>query len=355
MSNPNAALTSSQLLTSASNETLAVAVLGAGSWGTALAALLAANGHQVRLWAREATLVDSLAAERENRRYLPGITLADNVLPTAELNVALTDALVALFAIPSGAVREVAIVAAPYLAPNALLISAAKGLEEETGLRMSEVLAQTIPNSEGRIVALSGPNLAVEMARGLPTASVAASLNPQAAEATQQLFARQRPAPTFRVYTGHDVIGVELGGAIKNVIAIGAGVSDGLGYGDNSKAALMTRGLTEAVRLGEAQGAEAVTFMGLSGVGDLIATGASRLSRNYRVGYALGQGRDLPSILAEIGQVAEGVPTTRVLCALADRCGVEMPLCRALHALLFEQRPASDVIADLMQRPLRQE
>lgn len=337
------------------NETLSVAVLGAGSWGTALAALLAANGHSVRLWARQPALVNTLFTERENRRYLPDIPLPHNIYPTDALSVALADAPVVLFAVPSGAVREVAREAAPFLSSRALLISAAKGLEEESGLRMSEVLAQTIPNAEARIVALSGPNLAVEMARGVPTASVAASLNPEAAEATQRLFSQQKPAPTFRVYTGRDVIGVELGGAIKNVIAIGAGVCDGLGYGDNAKAALMTRGLTEAVRLGVAEGAEAATFMGLSGVGDLIATGASRLSRNYRVGYALGQGRDLPSILTELGQVAEGVPTTRVLCALADRYGVEMPLCRALNVVLFEQRPAPAVIAELMQRPLRQE
>jgi glycerol-3-phosphate dehydrogenase (NAD(P)+) len=219
---------------------------------------------------------------------------------------------------------------------------------------MSEVVAEVIPDAVTRLVALSGPNLAVEVARGAPTASVAASANPKAAQAAQRLFSC-RENPTFRVYTSRDVTGVELGGAIKNVIAIGAGVCDGQGFGDNSKAALMTRGLTEAIRLGVAQGAQAQTFLGLSGVGDLIATGGSRLSRNYRVGFALGQGRSLPEILAELGQVAEGVPTTDVLHDLAIRSGVEMPLCAGLRAMLFEHRSASEVIRELMLRPPKEE
>lgn len=331
-----------------------VAVLGAGSWGTALAALLADNGHGVRLWARDPALIRAVAENRENRRYLPGIALPDAVRPTVEIEAALTGAEVVVFAVPSGAMRAVAQQASPFLVPDALLISAAKGLEEGTGLRMSQVLAATLPLAEARTVALSGPNLALEIARGVPTASVAASVRLEAAQAVQHLFSTQA-TPTFRVYTGLDLIGVELGGAIKNVIAIGAGVCDGLGYGDNAKSALMTRGLTEAVRLGTAQGAEPQTFMGLSGVGDLIATGASRLSRNYRVGYGLGQGSALPDILAELGQVAEGVPTTHVLCELAQRCGVEMPLCAALRTLLFEGGTAQEVIRSLMLRPLGHE
>jgi glycerol-3-phosphate dehydrogenase (NAD(P)+) len=194
----------------------------------------------------------------------------------------------------------------------------------------------------------------VEVAKGIPTASVAASHNTDAARQVQRLFTGQ-PIPTFRVYTIRDVIGVELGGAVKNVIAIGAGVCDGLGFGDNSKAAFLTRGLTEIIRLGVAQGADAHTFLGLSGVGDLIATGASRLSRNYRVGFALGQGKTLSEALTEIGQVAEGVPTTRVLCELAAKSGVEMPLCTAIHAVLFEGRSAPDMIRELMLRPLKNE
>jgi glycerol-3-phosphate dehydrogenase (NAD(P)+) len=329
-----------------------IAVLGAGSWGTALAALLAANGHEIRLWTRDPGLAEALAAERENRRYLAGAALPAAVSPTDDVDSAVAGADVVVFAVPSGAVREVATLAAASLAPDALLLSAAKGLEESTDLRMSQVLDQALPGSACRTVVLSGPNLAVEVARGVPTATVVASTDAAAACAAQRLFAGM---PTFRVYTSGDVTGVELGGAIKNVIAIGAGVCDGLGYGDNSKAALMTRGLAEAIRLGVALGAQASTFLGLSGVGDLIATGASHLSRNYRVGLGLGRGETLLAILAELGQVAEGVPTTHAIHALAGRKSVEMPLCAALHAVLFTGRPAPDVIRELMLRPLRAE
>ncbi len=331
-----------------------VAVLGAGSWGTALAVLLAANGHEVRLWAREEVLAQALRSAHENSRYLPGVALSPLILPTSHRDEAVAGADVVTFAVPSGALRQVAEEFAHFLPPEALLLSASKGLEDYTGLRMSQVLAESLPEATARIVVLSGPNLAVEMVRGVPTASVAASANPHAAQTIQRLFTFQNP-PTFRVYTSHDVIGVELGGAVKNVIAIGAGVCDGLGYGDNAKAALMTRGLSEAVRLGRAQGAEEATFLGLSGVGDLIATGASSLSRNYRVGKALGQGRSLFDTLAELGQVAEGVPTTRALCELATRSGVEMPLCFGLNAVLFDNRPAPEVIRDLMLRPPKPE
>ena len=228
-----------------------ITVLGAGSWGTALAALLAANGHTVRLWARDENLVAVLNSSRENARYLPGIALSPRIRSTSDCAEAAAQAQVVVFAVPSGALRQVAEDFARYLAPDVLLLSASKGLEDHSGLRMSQVLAETLSNAEARTVVLSGPNLAVEMARGVPTASVAASRNRAAANAIQRLFTQQS-SPTFRVYTGEDVIGVELGGAIKNVIAIGAGVCDGLGYGDNAKAALMTRGLSEAVRLGRA-------------------------------------------------------------------------------------------------------
>lgn len=336
-----------------------VAVLGAGSWGTALAALLAAAGRSVRLWGRDAALTEALGTDRENRRYLPGIPLPENVASTSDLASVLEDAGSLLFAVPCSALRAVAEEVKAIQMPQSRLrvprlVSAAKGLEAATGLRMSQVLAKVFPDSEERIVVLSGPNLALEMARGVPTASVAASVSEEAAHEVQQLFVGQ-PAPTLRVYTGRDVVGVELGGAVKNVIAIGAGICDGLGYGDNAKAALMTRGLTEAVRLGVAQGADPMTFMGLSGVGDLIATGSSRLSRNYRVGYALGQGRTLAQILQELGQVAEGVPTTRVLHELAARFQVEMPLCAMMHAVLFEDITVTDGIRRLMQRPLGRE
>lgn len=331
-----------------------IAVLGGGSWGTALTALLAANGHTVRLWARDSQLAEQLRQERENRRYLPGIALDERIVPLSSLEKAMAGASVVVFAVPSSAVREVASEIAPFLPPNAIVLSAAKGLEDGTGLRVSEVLVQELPNAANRIVVLSGPNLAVEVARGIPTASVAASANADSARRVQQLFMGQ-DVPSFRVYTSRDVIGVELGGAVKNVIAIGAGISDGLDYGDNSKAGLMTRGLTETIRLGVQQGAETATFLGLSGVGDLIATGASRLSRNYRVGFALGQGKPLPQVLAEIGQVAEGVPTTHVVCELARKSGVEMPLCEAIYAVLFDGCAPQERIRALMLRPPKDE
>ncbi len=331
-----------------------LAILGAGSWGTALAALLAANGHEIRLWARDPKLVDRLVSDRENRQYLPAKVLAPSIHPVSNLDAALSGAEVVVFAVPSGAVREVALQVAATVDPSALIVSASKGLEEHTGLRMSQVLEETISGVAARLVALSGPNLAVEIAQGAPTASVAASSDLNSAKAVQTLFLGD-PHPTFRVYTGSDVIGVEIGGAIKNSIAIGAGILEGLGYGDNSRAALMTRGLAEAIRLGMAEGAQMSTFLGLSGVGDLIVTGGSRLSRNYRVGYSLGQGHALADTLEDIGQVAEGVPTTRALCDLAVRCGVEIPLCAALYAILFEGRPIREIIRELMLRPPKDE
>jgi glycerol-3-phosphate dehydrogenase (NAD(P)+) len=240
------------------------------------------------------------------------------------------------------------------MTPETLLVSATKGLEEETCLRMSQILREILPNADRRAVVLSGPNLAVEIGRGLPTASVAASGNLDAARAVQSLFLDAQN-PVFRVYTGRDVTGVELGGAAKNVIAIGAGVCEGLGFGDNSKAALVTRGLAETIRLGVALGADPATFLGLSGVGDLFATAGSRLSRNFRVGFALGQGCPIATILEELGQVSEGVPTTRALVALSQRHGVEMPLCSALYTTLFEGRAALDSIRELMSRPPKDE
>ncbi len=330
------------------------AVLGAGSWGTALALLLAQNGEQVQLWARSNELAEAIRQHGENRRYLPGVTLPPQVQPTAHMGHALQQAHTVVFAVPSGAMRDVARQAEALLPHNALLLSAAKGLEEETGLRMSEVLSQTLPGALERLAALSGPNLAVEIAQGFPAAGVVAAVQQEVARSMQKLFSQQN-TPVLRLYTSTDLVGVELGGAIKNQIAIAAGVCDGLGFGENAKAALMTRGLHEAVRLGVAMGGEAITFMGLSGAGDLIATAAGRLSRNYRVGYALGQGEPLCSILAELGQVAEGVPTTHVLCRLAKEHRVEMPLCSALYRLLFEGETANTVLRDLMLRPTRPE
>lgn len=336
----------------ATNQAEHLAVLGAGSWGTALAVVLAANGHRVRLWARDPVLTQHLATQRENTRYLPDIALSPAIAPTSDLREAVQGARFVLIAVPGEAVRAVAQAAAPFLEPDTALISASKGLEPATGLRLSQTLEEVLPGCSARLTVLSGPNLAMEMARFAPTASVAASVSPDAARSVQRLFHRHS---SVRIYTGSDVAGVEIGGAIKNVIALCAGVSDGLGYGDNTRAALVTRGLAEAVRLGLAEGARPLTFLGLSGVGDLVATCGSRLSRNYRAGLALAEGRALPEIRATLGQAAEGIPTTHAVYSLALRHGVEMPLSSALYSILFLGSNPADVIRELMIRPLRAE
>lgn len=332
---------------------LRVAVLGAGSWGTALAAVMR-PGHAVRLWARDDLLAESIGSLRENRRYLPGIRLPDTVEATSDLRYALDAADAVVYAIPSAGMAQVATAAAPYLQHGATLVNAAKGLEEEAGRRMSELISSSVAMtlaSACPIVALSGPNLAMEVAMGLPTATVAASLSVEAQLLCRTLWM----SPTLRVYTSRDIVGVELAGAMKNVIAIGAGICEGMGYGDNSRAALMTRGLAEITRLGVRLGAEERTFLGLAGVGDLIATSGSRLSRNYRVGLGLGEGRRLAEVIADIGQVAEGVPTTRAICRLAGRVGVDMPVSRAIHEVVIEGAPVADMINNLMRRPPRDE
>jgi glycerol-3-phosphate dehydrogenase (NAD(P)+) len=329
-----------------------VAILGAGSWGTALATLLTTPAEVV-LWARDPALIEAINARGENAHYLPGIRLAGNVRATDDLAVALQGAACVVFAIPSAGMRAVAQEAAPHVPPDALLVNAAKGLEDTTGLRMSEVIGQALASrgSSGSVAALSGPNLALEVARGIPTASVAAASDEETARRCQALWM----GPTFRVYTSPDLVGVELAGAMKNVIAIGAGICEGLGFGDNSRAALMTRGLAEITRLGADLGAKTSTFLGLAGVGDLIATGGSRLSRNYRLGVGLGQGRKLKEVLTEIGQVAEGVPTTKAICLLARKVGIEMPIAEALHAALFGGADVRAGITQLMLRPPREE
>ncbi len=320
-----------------------VGVVGAGSWGTALAWVLAQKGLPVRLWGRSREQIAQIRRERVNRRYLPDVHLPDGIEATAELSE-LNECPLLILAVPSGAIREIA----PHL-PNhqRLWIIAAKGLEPNTGKRLSEVVQESAGIPLPQIVVLSGPNLAGEIVRGIPTATVAASVNPDAAEQVQQLFM----APTLRVYTNDDLIGVELGGALKNVYAIGAGVSDGLGFGDNTKGALLTRGLTEMMRLGAAMGACPETFMGLTGVGDLFATAVSRLSRNYRLGYAIAQGATPDEALRQLGQVAEGYATALVAEQLAHQHGIEMPLLSAIASLLRGTVSVRDALQSLMTRP----
>lgn len=331
------------------------AVLGAGSWGTALALLLATGENataEVRLWDRTPDRIAVLRRDGENARYLPGFPLPPAVVATTDIADAVRDARCVVVAVPSGAVREVLEAAQPYLSFHCDVVLAAKGLERDSGRPPSEVASEVLTRFFlPPLVALSGPNLAVEVARGVPTAAIAACPDQEAARRVRERFNR----PAFRVYTGTDRTGVELGGAIKNVLAIAGGVSDGLGFGDNTKAALLTRGLAEMARLGVACGARRETFYGLSGVGDLLATAASRLSRNWRVGEGLAKNESLDTILGRLGQVAEGVTTARAIETLAARVGVEMPVCEAVARLLFAGASPTVEVAGLMARAPRQE
>ena len=328
-----------------------IAIIGAGSWGTALALLLTGKGHSVRLWSEEPDVVEDIRHNRENSKYLPGCVLSGSARATGSMGESVEGTEAVVLAVPSGAVREVAGQLSDLTARTPLLVNAGKGLESETGLRISQVLAEVLGEAAQACVALSGPNLAVELARQVPTATVVASAEEGHAIAAQELFS----SPCLRVYRSSDVAGVELGGALKNVLAIGAGISDGLGYGDNTKAALVTRGLVEMMRLGEALGAQRRTFVGLAGVGDLVATCASRLSRNLRVGLALGHGMTTEQALAEVRQVAEGVPTCKAAYALASSLGVYAPITEQLYKVLFEGKSPRDAVADLMLREPKEE
>lgn len=328
-----------------------VSILGAGSWGTALACHLARSGHRVRLWARRASHAAALAEARENTRYLPGVAIPAEVAVTADLPASLHGSEAVVFAVPSHAFRDTATLARPYL-PAAPVINVAKGIEEDTLLRLSEVWADLMGDRElQRYCALSGPSHAEEVGRAMPTALVAASPVPAVAEFVQDLFM----SPCLRVYTNRDLTGVETGGALKNIIAVATGISDGLGFGDNTRAALMTRGLAEITRLGMRLGANPLTFAGLTGVGDLIVTCTSMHSRNRRFGMAVGRGRSVQEALAEVGQVVEGVRTTRAATRLAARFGVELPITRQVNAVLFEGLTPAEGVNLLMTRQRRHE
>lgn len=329
-----------------------VAVVGTGGWGTALACLLAEQGNEVRLWGRTAAVVEEMAEVRENRLYLPGVRLPDTVILETDLRAAVRDAEVVALIVPAQAMRAVASAVAPHLEARPLLVSGAKGLEQKTHLRMSEVIAACIPSGRHRgMVALSGPNHAEEVGRRMPSASVAASAQLEAAREAQEVFM----TPYFRVYTNVDLVGVELAGALKNVIALASGISDGLGFGDNTKAALMTRGMAEIARLGSRLGANPLTFAGLAGMGDLIATCTSRHSRNRRAGEDIGRGRSVAEILADSRMVVEGIWTTCAAVELGEACGVELPIAAAVKEVLFGGKEPLSAVAELMERDPRAE
>ena len=326
-----------------------VAVLGAGSWGTTLANLLAGKGEDVRLWAYEAEVVESVNRFRENTLFLPGVRLDARLRAFADAPAAAAGAEVIVSAPPSHAARAVLASVRGAVMPGALLVSATKGIETDTLALMSEVVAQCVP--QARAAVLSGPSFAVEVCQGQPTAVVAAARDPGAARETQQLFA----TPTFRVYSGGDVVGVELAGALKNVIAIAAGILEGLGLGYNPRAALITRGLAEITRLGVAMGADPLTFAGLAGMGDLVLTTTGDLSRNRALGVALARGETLEQYRATHRTVAEGANTSRAGAALGRRMGVELPIIQKVCEVLFSGKPASEAVPELMGRELKSE
>jgi len=327
-----------------------IAVIGAGSWGTALAIHCARIGHEVRLWGRDAALVANIARTRENVSYLPSAVLPDTVALTASLERALENATLVVAAVPSHGLRAVLRESRPFLPPAVVIVSASKGLEAGSMRRMSEVIHEEA-GAEHRVVALSGPSFAVEVAHGLPTAVVVASADAAAAAAVQDRL----KGPAFRLYDSNDVAGVEIGGALKNVIAIAAGAVEGLGLGHNAMAALITRGLVEISRLACAEGGRRDTLSGLSGLGDLTLTCTGDLSRNRRVGIELGRGRTLEQILSQTTMVAEGIRTTHAALALGARHGLELPIAAQMAAVLDARVSPREAVEALMLRRQRAE
>jgi glycerol-3-phosphate dehydrogenase (NAD(P)+) len=326
-----------------------IAVVGAGSWGTALAIQAARAGHPVKLWGRPGPTFDGLHAQRENVRYLPGVRLPATVDPVGDLSAAARDAEAAIVVVPSESCRSVYAALHTVLPASALIVSATKGMEIESRLRMSEVAE--IEAAGRHVAVLSGPSFAREVADAQPTAVVVACRDASAAETLQDALSTQ----AFRIYTSDDVIGVELAGALKNVIAIAAGLVDGLGYGHNTVAALITRGLSEITRFVVASGGQSDTLAGLAGLGDLVLTCTGSLSRNRALGQALGRGRTLEEALGAVGGVAEGVRTTNAAAEMAVRAGVEMPIVFEMHDVLQHGRSPEEAVVALMLRSLKRE
>lgn len=327
-----------------------VAVVGAGSWGTTLADLLAAKGHEVVLWAYEPEVAQDVNRRHRNDLFLPEAPLHASLTATNDVRSAVESAELVVSAVPSHVLRAVMREAAAAVREGVVVVSASKGLEADGYRRMTEVLAETLPQGTG-VAALSGPTFAREVYERQPTAVTVASADAEVARTAQLALS----APHFRVYTNEDVVGVELGGALKNVIAIAAGILDGLELGHNARAALITRGLVEITRLGVALGAQPLTFAGLAGMGDLVLTATGHLSRNRSLGVALGQGQKLADVLARRLSVAEGVRTAQAAVALGDRVGVELPIAREVARVLFEDKAPRQAIGDLMERSLKSE
>jgi len=328
-----------------------ISVIGAGNWGTALAVMAARAGHDVRIWSRNPSVVDSINKERSNSAYLAGTQIPTNVRATLEINDVLETSDVVILAAPSHATRELLRVMRPWLEGGTIIVSATKGIEIESGKRISEIASEELAGEPSRFVCLSGPSFAKEVVENHPTAIVAASENPGAAQTVQVALS----LPTLRIYTNNDVVGTELGGSVKNVMAIAAGMVAGMGFGANSVAALITRGLAEMTRLALSEGARVETLMGLAGLGDLVLTCNGSLSRNRFVGHELGKGRTLEDIEAGMREIAEGVKTTLAVRGLADRKGIEMPITNEVYQVLYERKPAGAAARALMTRPLKEE
>lgn len=329
-----------------------IAVIGAGSWGTAIAALLGRKKNIVHLWARDLALAKDIESSRFNPRYLPDVIIPLTVFPTGDIKEALKDAAIVIFAVPSIAMRDVVEKAREFVSHDAIVVSLTKGIERNTLMRMSEVIASELPEEISRNIAvLSGPNHAEEVSKDIPSATVVSAKQKHIAVRLQELFM----TPYFRVYTNPDIMGVELGGATKNVIAIAAGISDGLGYGDNTKASLMTRGLAEMTRLGLAMGAKPLTFAGLSGVGDLIATCTSKHSRNRAAGEKVAKGMSVDDISKETTMVAEGLFSSVAINKLSLKYQIEMPITRNVAEVLYEGKEPHKCVSDLMQRGATEE
>ena len=327
-----------------------IAIVGAGSWGTALAVVAARAGHEVHLWSRNDEVLRSINEHRVNARYLTATPIPANVNATGDLAQAVNGAPMVLFAAPSHAARETFAALSPLLDEGAVIVSVSKGIEIETGKRISEI-ARDVFGTSHPFVCLSGPSFAKEVVAGYPTAIVAASKDGAAARAVQNDFSFEN----LRIYTNADVVGTEIGGSVKNVMAIAAGMTIGLGFGSNSVAALITRGLAEITRLARREGAQIETLMGLAGLGDLVLTCTGALSRNRFVGEELGKGRTLEQITTELSEVAEGINTARAVKKIADRAGLELPITNEVNAVLYDSKSAHDAVAELMSRPLREE
>lgn len=335
-----------------------IGVIGAGSWGTAIAKLLSDHDHNVTLWAHRAEHVAAIYKDRENKEYLPGFTLNEKLTVTADLEKAVTGANLVVMVVPSHVYRKVFSRVVPCLAKNTHIISATKGIENETLMTMNQVMRDVLAeNQDNPAIAnvhlgvLAGPSFAKEVAAGIPTAVTVAANTKEEAAYFQQRFHTSR----FRVYASTDVIGQELGGALKNIEAIAAGICDGLGYGTNTRAALITRGLAEITRLGVKMGANPLTFSGLAGLGDLVLTCTGDLSRNRTVGLKLGQGKTLQQILDEMNMVAEGIKTTKSAKALADKMGVEMPILDQVYKVIYEGKAGDDAVKSLFSRDQKEE